>query len=428
MSARSYRTGRTRGGFFLALAFKNLSRHRRRTVITSIAIAFGVATFIWMYSILDGFEAENDRNMSRYETGDAAIMASGYWDERDTFPLDMPVERTDDILSQLDDEGIPAAPRIAFRGDLIVRYDPFPEDGSLQRLFYGIDVERDSDVFALSEAIEEGRFLEPGAEEVIIGRWLADRLGAEVGYPISVTTRTRDGFHQIMDLEIVGIFNTSNPILNRNHAFLPLEVADEYLEMRGAVTGIFLSLPGTLPAQTDPEPVRALLSDHEGVEVLDFHRLNEDFAEFMEFENAGATIVLMLLAIIAIVGISNTMLMSVLERENEIGMMRALGVRDGEIRWMFVFEAAGIGALGAIGGLIFGALAVWHSVAIGVNFGALMEGVEMDLRFDDVLYGVWDLPTMLLTAIFAAVIAGIVALVPVRRMLRRRITDSLRHS
>ncbi len=419
---------RSRTGFFVALAAKNLARHRRRTIITSVAIAAGVAIFIWMFSILQGFEAENDRNMSRYETGDAAIMGTGYWDERDTFPLDLLVEQPDRILAALDDEGIPAAPRVGFRGELIVRYDPFPEDGSLQRQFYGIDVERDQDVFALSDSIEEGRFLEAGNEEVIIGRWLADQLGAEVGYPISVTTRTRDGFHQIMDLEIVGIFNTANPIVNRQQAYLPIDIADEYLEMRSAVTGIFLSLPGGLPAETDPGPVRELLADVQGIEVLGFNRLNEEFAEFMEMENAATAIILFLLAIIAIVGISNTMLMSVLERENEIGMMRALGVREGEIRWMFMFEAAGIGVIGALVGLGLGALLVWYSVAIGIDYGALMEGVEMDFRFDEVLYGVWHVPSMIVTAVAAAVIAGVVALVPTRRMLKRRITDSLRHS
>lgn len=428
MSALRKRNGRTRIWFFVGLAVKNLARHRRRTVITSVAIAAGVAVFIWMVAILQGFEAENDRNMSRYETGDAAVMGDGYWEERDTFPLDMPIDDPEPILEALDNEGIAAAPRVAFRGELIVRHDPFPEDGSLARTFYGIDVDRDSDVFALSEAIEEGRFLESGNEEVIIGRWLADQLGAEVGYPVSVTTRTRDGFYQIMDLEIVGIFDTSNPVINRSEAYLPIGVADEYLEMQGAVTGIFLSLPGGPPAETDPQPVRNLLSDIDGTEVLGFDRLNEDFAEIMELERAGTAIILFLLGIIAVVGISNTMLMAVLERENEIGMMRALGVRDGEIRWMFVFEAAGIGVLGAIIGLMLGALFVWHSVAVGIDYGVLMDGVEMDFRFDGVLYGVWHFASMISTAVFAAVIAGIVALVPTRAMLRRRITDSLRHS
>ena len=428
MSALRKRNGRSRLGFFVALAAKNLARHRRRTVITGVAIAAGVAIFIWMFAILQGFEADSERNMSRYETGDAAVMGTGYWDERETFPLDLPVEDPGAILSTLDDEGIAAAPRVSFRGELIVRYDPFPEDGSLQRSFYGIDPSRDSNVFGISDAIEEGRFLEAGNEEVIIGRWLADQLGAEVGYPISVTTRTRDGFHQIMDLEIVGIFNTSNPVVNRNVAYLPLDVADEYLEMRGAVTGIHLSLPGGVPSETDPGPVRDLLADFGGIEVLGFDRLNEDFAEFMEVENAAVAIVMFLLGIIAVVGISNTMLMSVLERENEIGMMRALGVRNGEIRWMFMFEAAGIGIIGAIIGLGLGALLVWQSVAFGIDYSALLEGVEMDFRFDGILYGVWHGSSMIASAVAAAVIAGVVALVPTRRMLRRRITDSLRRS
>lgn len=415
-------------GFLIALAAKNLARHKRRTLITASAIAFGVAIFVAMSSLLEGFAAENNRNVSRYETGDAAATAPGYWDERETFPLDRVIETPQEILEALEREGIPAAPRVAFRGELIVRYDPFPEDGSIQRTFYGIDVERDPEVFGLSEAIVEGRFPHAGQEEVVIGRWLAERLGAEIGYPISVTTRTRDGFHQIMDLEIVGIFNTSNPILNRYQAFLPIGVADEYLEMRGAVTSIHMSLPGTLPSEADTEPVREVLSDFDHVEFLSFERLNEEFAEIMEMENASNAIILLLLGLIAVVGISNTMLMSVLERENEIGMMRAMGFRNGEIRSMFAYEAAGIGLIGAIGGVALGSVLVWLSVSYGLDYGVLMDGAEMDFRFDGVLYGVWNVPTMVASAAFAVVLAGVVAIVPTRRILRRSITDSLRHA
>jgi len=413
------------------LALRNLSRYRKRTIITASAIALGVTMFVGFDSIFQGFFADSDRNYARYETGSAAVVPQGYWEERQEYPLDIAIERPDELLGILDAAGIAAAPRLDFSGQLITRYDPFPEDGSAQVILHGMDTTRDPEVFRLKESIEDGRFPEPGQDEVIIGGWLADRLGAEVGFPVTVTTRTRDGFHQIMDLEIVGIFRTSNPTVDRSSLFLPLGTADRYLEMQGAVTRVAVSLPESAPGRADLTPLGEAVSRHSAsdrLEVLSFDRLTEEFAEVVEMTDGFAFLLLALLAAIAIVGISNTMLMAVMEREQEVAMMRAMGFRDREIKGMFAFEAAGIGLLGATGGIVLSLLVVWFFVEHGVDYGPIMGEIELDYRWDGVLRGVWNPGTMFLAALFATIVAGIVSLFPSRRMLKRRVADSMRRS
>ncbi|TVR33427.1 MAG: ABC transporter permease [Spirochaetaceae bacterium] len=444
---KSSRTGhhRTYAGLRMlaVLAAKNLTRYRRRTLITVSAIAFGVAIFIGMASMLDGLIAEGDRNLVRYETASAAITGTGYWDEREQYPLDITVADVDAVVSALEDGDIAAAPRVGFRGELIVHYDPYPEDGSVHLNMYGIDPERDARVFHLADALIEGQFLDPGEHGILISAWLAERLGAEVGYPVTITTRTRDGFHQILDMDIVGIYETPNPTVDRSAIYMPLDIADFYLEMRGAVTAIHLALPEPVPGAADLQPVRAALEragvnltespaagdggpQSSAIELLSFDEMTAEFAAAMELQDAAFAVVLLLLGVIAVVGISNTMLMAVLEREREIGMMRALGMRNGEIRSMFVFESAGIGLIGAAIGLLLGAALVWYLTAHGIDYSAVLADVEMDFRFDGVLYGVWSPRTMITAAVGAAVLAGAVALLPVRRILRRGISDSLR--
>lgn len=413
-------------GFLLRLAVKNLTRYGRRTVITALAIAAGVGIYIAMDSALAGFVGESDRLYSTYETGDVAITAPGYWDERQRFPLDRLVEDPARVIETLRADGLPATARIAFSGELVVRYDPFPEDGSMHAMFYGVDFERDADVFGLLGAIESGRAPEPGEDGLLIGRSLADRLGAEVGFPVTITTRTRDGFHQLMDLEIAGIFQTPNPVINRRAMYLPIDRVDTALEMQGAVTHVHAVLPGTLPAEADHGRVERLVEDIPGIEVLSFDVMNEEMAELMEIEDAAFQIILFLLGIIAVVGISNTMLMAVLEREREIGMMRAVGVRNAEIRRMFFYEAAAIGVVGSAAGIVLGTLLVWFLVNVGVDYGFLLDGVDMDFRWDGILVGVWNAPTMLYTAIGATLIAGIASTVPVRRILKKTVTATLR--
>ena len=416
--------------FFIVLAFKNLTRHKRRTIITALAMAVGVSIYTSMDSILVGFISEIDRNLVGFELGNAAITAPEYWDERHRYLLDRLVEEPERILSELDAAGIPAAPRITFRGDLIVHYDPFPEDGSIPMVFAGLDPERDAQVLRLQEAIVDGRWLEAGREEIVMGRWLADQLGADVGYPVSVTTRTRDGYRQFLELEIAGIYESPNPYVDRNKVHLPLDVADLYLEMRGAVTSIHLKLPEAVPGSADPSPATRALerAGVDSVVTLSYADMTEEFTEMMEMEQGFTNLLLFLLAIIAIVGVSNTMLMSVLERQREIGMLRSLGLHNREIRLLFSLEAAGIGVLGAIGGLALGSVLTWLLVTRGIDYSRLMSELDFaGYRFDSVLYGVWNYGTMVLATVFAVVVAAVVAVFPTRRILRKSVTDCLRH-
>ncbi len=418
-------------GLFIGLAAKNLTRHRRRTIITAVAMAVGIALYISMNSLLTGFTSETDRNLQEFELGSAAYFAQGYWEEREQFPLDILIEDPQPLLERLSDADIPAAPHTAFRGELIVHYDPFPEDGSITMAFTAVDPQLDPDVFRLEESITDGRFLQ-GGEEIIIGRWLADRLGAEVGYPVSVTTRTRDGFRQLMDLEIVGIYQTSNPQTDRHTAYVPMHIADEFLEMRGAVTSIYTLLPEQIPGTADLQPLRDILASSgqsDSVELLGFNDMTTEFAEVEQIQDQYTGIMMMLLGIIAIVGISNTILMSVLERQKEIGMLRSMGMRNREIRSIFMFEAGGIGIIGAAGGLLLGSGLVWLLTNHGIDYGAILEDVDLSaFRFEGVLYGVWDFGSMVTVALFAIVVAAVVAMLPTRRILKKSITECLRQS
>ena len=411
--------------FLARLALKNLSRYRRRTVITSLAIAGGMALFIGMDSMLQSMADESYFNLAHYETGSAQIVAPGYWDEREQRPLDRTVEEPEPLLESLRDAGIAAAPRVVFRGELVVRYDPFPEDGTVRMDFIGVDPVREAEVFRLPEHIVEGRWLEAGSEEVLLSRWLAERLGAEVGYPVTVLTRTRDGFHQIIDLEIAGIYETPNPQLDRSTAYLPRAIADEYLEMDGAATSIVLSLGGGIPSEAAIEEARGAV-DLSGLQLLDFDTLSAEIAGISETQRKVSAIFLLLLALIAAVGIVNTMLMAVTERRREIGMMRAIGLRDREIRGVFGWEAGGIAAIGAVAGIALGSLIVWFLASHGLDMRALVQDTDIGYRSAGVVHGAWRPGVMLAVAAVAVAVAAIAARLPLAGMLPEPIPDSLR--
>ncbi|MCW8965819.1 MAG: FtsX-like permease family protein, partial [Candidatus Pacearchaeota archaeon] len=138
-------------------------------------------------------------------------------------------------------------------------------------------------------------------------------------------------------------------------------------------------------------------------------------------------VMLFLVFVIAAVGIINTMMMAVFERIKEIGMMRAMGMRDVSIRIAFLFEAAGIGLIGAIFGLVFGSLINSYTYFIGIDVTGLMGNVEFGYRMINIFRSTWNPPTMI-GAFFASIIFAMGAsFIPSSKAIDMKVTECLRY-
>ncbi len=413
--------------FLLGLAWKNLSRHKKRTIITALAIAMGLAIFIFIDSWLLGAQRESERNLIWYETSSARLLNRQYWEEKDQLPLKYVIENPDALTARLHELKIPAAPRIVFGGELIVREEPFEQDGSLQVKIVAIDPEKDNRVFRLNETIKEGRPLKSGEEGILMGAWMAEDLGAEIGYPLTILTTTRDGYVQTIDVEIVGIINCPNPIINRSSIFLALDTADTYLEMHGAVTEVNLKFPERADADLLASNIEQKLGDFPGLEILSWETLAGDFVALAGMKQSATRMILFLVFVIAAVGISNTMLMAIYERFRELGMMRALGMKDSHIRFAFLFESAGIGLIGSVLGILFGAILCFWIVNQGIDLTSMSRNMDIGYRIAGISRGAWHFEALVYAFFFGIILSIAVAFFPTRRALKMTITDCLRH-
>ena len=415
--------------FLFKLAFLNLTRHKRRTLITAGSIAVGILMFIFLDSMLQGADMESIRNLKWYETSSIRITNSDYWENRFQLPLDINVADADSILKDLSDQNITATGRVVFSGDMIINKQDFGEDGNLAVTVTAIDAERDFDVFHYEDTLLSGRFLERGEDSVILGSWLAEDIGADVGYFITIVARGKGGFYEAMDLEIVGIVNCPNPAVNRTLVMMPLDVADEYLFMEGEVTEIDVKLPDSYD---DSDVIRVQSEIDNIVEGKDlvsmsWMELAADYLAGMEMERAGTGMLLFLIFIIAAVGITNTMLMSIFERIRELGMMRSLGMSNRNIRISFAIEAAGIGFIGSLLGVLLGIFSVYYLINWGIDYGVWMRDYDMMYRIQAVFRGVWNIETMILSIFAGTLISTLVAYFPTSRALKMDIPDCLRH-
>ncbi len=414
--------------FIISLAFKNLMRYKRRTIITAVAIAVGLMMYIFVDSLLLGAEYESMRNLRWYETSSARIMHTDYREDRMLMPLDVSIEDPYSIISQLEQAGYKAAPRIMFAADLILHSEDFGEDGNMAAQVTAVDPNLDNSVFRFADTLVEGRFCEPGTNEVVIGSWFAEDIGAELGYWITLVTRGNGGFYEAMDMQIVGIVDCPNPNVNRTLLMVPIDTISDYLAMEGNATEINIVLPESMDSGKAVERIQDMIDPSgKSLVAVSWEELAHDYIALAEAKRGGTGMILFLVFIIAAVGISNTMLMAIFERIRELGMMRALGMNDRDIQWAFMVEAGGIGLLGSTAGVLLGVLMNLYLTVKGINFGRFMRDMDMGYRIQSSITGVWSLGTIVTAFFFGTILSMAVAYIPTRRALKMDIPSCLRH-
>lgn len=415
--------------FILQLAAKNLMRYKRRTAIIAVAIAFGLMMYVFVDSLLLGAELESMRNLRWYETASLRVHDSAYWEDRYFLPLDASIESPQPILDLLKTEGITATARTSFAADMILYQDDFGEDGNMSVQVTAINPATDFDVYRFENTLIEGRFLQSGEMDgIVLGSWFAEDIGAKVGYWVTLVTRGKGGFYEAFDMEIVGIINCPNPNVNRSLVMMDIQAADLYLAMDGSISSIDIVLGEKSNLN---EVVQSLQPKLQAIDadltLYTWEDLARDYLAILEAKQGGTGMILFLVFIIAAVGVSNTMLMAMYERMRELGMMRALGMRDRDILLAFLFEAGGIGLLGSVVGILLGCLANLYLVNVGFDFGFMFRDMDIGFRIQNVMRGAWSIPTLIKAFLSGIGLSMIVAFLPIRRALKLDIPTCLHH-
>jgi ABC-type lipoprotein release transport system permease subunit len=412
--------------FLIRLAIQNLTRYTRRTVITAVAIAVGIAMYLIVDSMLAGAEEESVRNLLWYETASLRIQNTAWWEDRDFLPLSEAIEDPEPLLAVVEQQGFSATKRIVFGADLILHSEDFFDLGSIPAVITAIE-ERDTTVYRLASTLQQGRLFTAGEDDaIVLGSWLAEDIGARVDDWVTISCRGKDGFYEVFDMQIVGIVNCPNPNINRTLILMDLEAADSYLQMDKAVTSIDISVPRRLNFDAIQDQLQQQVESYDQqLVVLSWQQLAADYLAIISSKQGGTAIILFLVFIIAAVGISNTMLLAMFERTGEVGMMRAMGMSDGSLYITFLCEAAGIGALGSLLGLVLGALANIYMVNIGIDLSFMMRDLDMGFRIQSVMRGAWRVTPFIVAAIGGTLLSALAAFAPIRRALHIPIPDAM---
>jgi ABC-type lipoprotein release transport system permease subunit len=395
----------------LRLAWRNLWRNRRRTLLTIAALAFGTALVIASMSLRQGAYVALVDQAVRLLTGHVQVQAPDYQRE----PIlrhDIPHSRAlaDELRARVPEYGI-AERAIGFA--LLAS-----DRQTLAASLVGVDLAHEARVSALPERIERGRFLRDGPEpEVVLGETLARNLEAEVGDRLTMLGTGRDGSLASAELVIVGVFRSGVPELDRSLAQMPLSVFQQLFSMNDSAQALIVRGPAGADPAGVLARVRAALESRDELVVLGWDDILPGTRELIELDFAASIVFYLALIGVVTLGIFNTFLMSVLERTREFGVVLALGIAPIQLVRVVVVETAMLVTLGVAIGSVLGTLADGYFLARGFAIPGMAEfarGFGLSAR----LYPVVSAKTLLTGPLLVLGIGFIAACLPALRIRR----------
>jgi putative ABC transport system permease protein len=261
----------------------------------------------------------------------------------------------------------------------------------------------------------------------LANRDIAGRTGAMPGSPqIQLLAATADGAPNVVSLTVAGVERQGVRELDDNYVIMDLPLAQQLVYGRGdhKVTGIVLQLERTSDMPAARARLETLIERHRlSLEIRDFGELNPFYGQVVRLFSGIFLFIALVMGMIVLFAVVNTMTMNVMERTNEIGTTRALGVRRQGIRRQFLMEGMLIGAIGAAIGSI---LAIALSLAVnhaGLTWVPPGNANPIPLRVD-----VLGKPGLIIGALLGLVlVATLAALLPANRAARLSVVDALRH-
>lgn len=396
------------------LALRNLSRNRRRTVITGLAIAFGVAALVILQGMVNGAVQNIIEKNVLSRIAPVQVWKAGYLGADDPLKLSLPQDPS--VMERLRSvpEVTAVAPRLDFDGMIsngseatmvsATAFDPALE--------YQVCPKRATYFAKGSRALTNE---DPAG--TLVGKTIAESLGLQVGSTAILQAAGKDGKVNALDIGVVGLLPSMHPAESKRIANVELALAQELLAMPGRITGYVVGIEEVSHADDVAERLRATLGS--GYQVTTWKDVDQLGLNRSRMFRAIFGFIAFILFLLVASGITNTVMMSVHERVREIGTLMALGVRRRQIRLLFLFEAALLAlASGAIGGAV-GASCTWLFARHGISASA--PGGDSFILFPQVSSG-------FVVGIVMATLAGTVmsALYPANRASRLRPVEALR--
>lgn len=352
--------------FLTKLAWRNLWRHPKRTIMTVLAMTLTSALFIFMLAF----------QMGSYDSMkiNALSLLDGYAQFQHPDYLDTPSLRNSfEIQSELENQlnQLPGLVTLGYRTQAFGLLSA--DDRNQGSMVLGVQPQVEPQISRLASLVKQGRFLkQDDTAHMLIGETLAQRLNLAIGDEIQLLGQDKDGSLAADIFTLVGIFNSGSPDLDRQLALIPFDYAQTLFALPNQAHQLALiSEPFQQINKLEPQ-LRALAEQY-SLSYRNWRELQPGVAQGIDLDYYSGFIWYVAILFIVVLILFNTLLMSVLEREREFGLMLSLGLSRKQLAWLTQIETHLTLSLGLILGIALGILITLYFYQTGITIPGTEE-------------------------------------------------------
>jgi putative ABC transport system permease protein len=408
--------------YLVRLAIRNIGRNKRRSILAVVSVAISLTVIVFAQGFIGGFVASFVKKATKNEAGHIRI-ASKKFEERSRFyPIAYNVAGPDSIIASIKRD-----PAIASDIALITQRITFGvllSNGGNSRSAIALagDPAKEERLLYLQKSIlSPGRYLS-GRREIIMGSALAASLHYRVGDTVRVMTSGSDYALHLRKFVVTGLFSTGLNVFDDMMFQATIDDARDLLVMGNATQQIVIMLGDYRKADKVAARIRPLIPDT-SISVTPWTKIGDTYTTVVLVQRVYGWIYI----IIALLGafiISNIMMMVVMERRKEIGILKSMGFTRREILTMFLFEGMALGFVGSLAGAAVGSGLVAFFHVHGLDLTAYMS--RMSIPLDNVIYTTLSAASLVYSIVLGTVLSAVVSIAPARQAARMNVVDAIK--
>jgi len=402
------------------IAWRNILRHKRRSIFAMMTIMVGVSGIVMFGGFIEANYIGLRESIIRGQYGHLQIHQRGYEEthrsDPDKYRLSPElVERTQAMLETVTHVLITSR-RIEFTGLL------GNEKNSRAAIIRGVDPENEALINSALTIIDGAELDAEKPEGVVLGEGLAQGINAKVGDKLTLLSSTVNGVMNAVDVEVVGIFQSFAKEYDDSAMMMVLDNAQRLLNTQ-AVDTIVVLLDET-PALPEAVAAVAANSKQQGLDLewMEWYKMANFYQKVVDLYDGFFLFINLIIYVVVLFGISNTMIVTVMERTAEIGTLRAMGMRRGGIVRQFLAEGLMLALLSAALGVLAGISLTWLINSLEIMMPpppGSSKGYPLHLQYVEEIWAA--------TVLFVGGIAFLATLFPALQASRKEIVEALRH-
>jgi ABC-type lipoprotein release transport system permease subunit len=325
------------------IAWRNLWRNKRRTLITLSSIFFGVLLAILMRSMQEGSYINMINNVVKFYSGYIQIHDKDYWENKTLYYAFQPSDSLTESIKKTEDVTL-----ISHRLESFALISS--GENTQSAMVVGIEPFNENQITFLSKWLIKGEYLESGSRGVLLAQELAANLHADTGDTVVLLSQGYYGSNEAAKFVIEGILRFPSPELNKRFCYLDLGAAQDFYSAGGMITSIVIMVPD----YSDVSRVLGDLSNNisPSYAAISWDKMQPEMVQMISGDRAGGVVMIFILYIIIAFGILGTVIMMIAERKKELAIMVAIGMQKSRLGSILFMETLYIGLIGVGTGIM----------------------------------------------------------------------------